>query len=138
MDLRDSAGISNSSAPRPLLGLDVGDKRVGVALGWRSPSFARPAGMFLRNQGQAEDEILKLIEIRGISEVVVGLPLSDDGSENEQCERVRNFCRRLERRTSAKLHFIDEYGTSQESLDRLALGGRTERAVRREGRIDSA
>lgn len=122
----------------PLVGLDIGDKRVGVALGWRSPAFARPAGTFLRAQGKAEDQILELLATRGVGEIIVGLPLNDDGSENEQCDRVRNFCRRLERRTSVKIRFVDEYCTSQDSIEKLALGGIASRAARREGRIDAA
>lgn len=102
------------------LGLDVGDKRVGVSLSDPSRLLASPLGVFDRAAGEAEQRILKLVEDQGISRIVVGMPFSEDGTENMQCRKIMAFCRRLAKRTPVEISFIDEYGSSCESQERLA------------------
>ena len=105
------------------MGLDVGDKRVGVSISDPLLMLASPLGVFLRSE--AEQRILKLTEEHRISKIVVGLPLNDDGTENEQCLKVKAFCRRLGRRTPVEIAYIDEYGSTCESIDLLKAGGGT-------------
>ena len=98
-----------------IIGLDIGDKRVGVALGSREAGLASPYGVFPRADNRAEREIIKLAGELGCRLVVAGLPLDENGRRTPQCEGVERFCRRLVRRLDLKLVFVDEYLSSCEA-----------------------
>jgi putative holliday junction resolvase len=121
-----------------ILGLDVGDKRVGVAMSrsLSGPVFALPT--LLRAQGNAEQEILSLIEKHKATTLVVGLPLGENGEATKQSDKVRSFCRRLERRAAVNIVFVDEYLSSAEALEELNLNRADEIEARRKGLIDAA
>lgn len=104
---------------KQILSLDVGDKRVGVALGTNNPRSLRPLGTFKRAKGLAEDKILEYIRQKELDQVVVGLPLSQDGAFTEQCTKIEQFCRRLHKRCSATFSFVDEYASSLEAEEKL-------------------
>lgn len=105
------------------IGLDVGDKNVGTALADSQAAVAVAYKTFSRAKGVAEQEILKLIKENGIATVVAGLPLSEDGSKNEQCSKVENFCTRIKKRSGVEVVYIDEYLTSVEAEERLRNAG---------------
>ncbi|MBX7144272.1 MAG: Holliday junction resolvase RuvX [Oligoflexia bacterium] len=119
------------------LGLDVGDKRVGVALCDELEILASPFDTFDRAQGRAEQEILRLIAERRVVGLVVGIPLSEDGSSNEQCLKVENFCRRLKRRLNLDIFFVDEYASSLEAEAKLARSSK-QKGTRAKAAIDAA
>jgi putative Holliday junction resolvase len=101
-----------------LLGLDVGDKRVGVALS--DGTTVVSIGTFNRAQGEAESKIIQLVGERKVDIIVSGLPLSENGEKNSQCQKVENFCRRLMKRLhGVELAFVDEYLTSVEAEQQL-------------------
>lgn len=116
-----------------VLAIDVGSKRVGIAIMDPALGLALPIGTFSRTGGVAEKEILKLIGERGVSDVVVGLPLNDDGSLGAFASQVKQFSKRIVRRSGVKCHFIDEYSSSEEAKEILGanVGHRTQ------GRIDA-
>lgn len=117
-----------------LMALDVGDVRVGVALLDSDAGVPLPHDTFIRAKGEAEKKILSLCEERTIEKILVGLPLNDDGSENEQSEKVRNFVRRLAKRIETPIELIDEYASSEEARQRLYDSGVRNPEV---GRIDA-
>jgi len=118
-----------------LLGLDVGDKRVGVALGSRVPVSFRPLDTFERTGGHAERDILELIGRHQITELVVGLPLSENGERNEQCAKVEKFCARLVKRCAIKIIYVDEYASTCEATELMALKGRP--SAKERARLDA-
>ena len=81
-----------------ILSLDVGDVRVGLAIMDEALRLPLPLGVVNRAQGEAERHILALCLERKVTKIVIGLPLSESGSENDQCLKVRNFARRLAQR----------------------------------------
>ena len=101
------------------LGLDVGDKRVGVALSDPLLMLASPVGVFERGKHKAETRILQLLSQYQVTKVVIGLPLSEDGEEHAQCAKVRAFCRRLARRSNVEMTYVDEYATTLTAKERL-------------------
>jgi putative Holliday junction resolvase len=103
-----------------IISLDVGDKRVGVAIGTQNPKSYAPYAIYDRAKGQAEEKIISLINSREVSEVVVGLPLSENGAINEQCTKIERFCHRLQRRCKVKIVFVDEYASSAEASEKIA------------------
>jgi len=120
-----------------IIGLDVGKKRVGVAVGDTATKLASPLETFDRAQGRAEKRLLELQRREDPSLIVVGLPVNEDGSLNEQCLLVLSFCRRLKRRLNVPFVYVDEYLTSLESQEILGLSGRRERAQRSTGSVDA-
>lgn len=120
-----------------LLGIDVGEKRVGVALSNESETIASPLAAFSRAKAGAEKEIKELIQKHGVRTVVAGLPLSADGQRTDQCEDVENFCRRLLKRNDIEIMYMDEYLSSEEAKERLGLGGNPSKKEREKGLVDA-
>ena len=111
-----------------IVGLDVGARRIGVAISDATGTLARPVGV-LRPDGLEADapraaaaEIARLrAEEDGVSALVVGLPCRLDGSANDMTARVRAFAEELGRLTGLPVTFQDERLTSREAESRLAL-----------------
>ena len=92
-----------------LVGLDVGFKTIGIAVSDRSYTIATPLNTVLR-KGTKKDLIkLKeyLIEYE-IGGFIAGLPISLDGSENEQTNKIRSFSGELRAYFSLPVEFWDE------------------------------
>ena len=92
-----------------LVGLDVGFKTIGIAVSDRSYTIATPLNTVLR-KGTTKDliklkEYLTEYEIGGF---VTGLPISLDGSENEQTKKIRYFSSELQSYFSLPVEYWDE------------------------------
>lgn len=98
-----------------ILSLDVGNRRVGIAMSDESGLLAHPYMTIERSSGQAERKIIECIRNFGIRSIVVGLPLDELGNKTTQCAKIETFCRRLERRVTIEIIFLDEYLTTQEA-----------------------
>lgn len=121
-----------------IIGLDVGDKRVGVACSDPSGKMALSRGAWERTNGLAERELVNLILAEGVTMVVVGLPVGENKEKNAQCERVERFCRRLLRRVPVMLVYVDEYASTQEALERLQAAGSSRRVAKRKNGVVDA
>lgn len=77
--------------------------------------LARPHDTFARAQGEAEKEILQLVNEHDIKVIVVGMPLDENNQPTKQCESVEAFCRRLAKRVKVEFVFVDEYCSSIEA-----------------------
>ena len=126
-----------------IAGLDVGERRIGVAVSDATGTLARPVGV-VRTSGldgdaleRAAAEISRLAgEEDGLVALVVGLPRRLDGSANDMTPRVQAFAQTLGRRTSLPIVLQDERLTSLEAESRLAIREKDWR-VRKE-RLDAA
>ena len=126
-----------------IVGLDVGERRIGVAVSDVSRTLARPLGV-LRPAGLdldavqvSADEIARLArEEDGVASIVVGLPRRLDGTPTDMTQRVEHFARQLEARTSLPVTLQDERLSSREAESRLALREKDWR--KRKQRIDAA
>lgn len=102
-----------------ILGLDVGEKRIGVAKVDSSTRIAVPVG-FLTRDGSEWLKIGRFIADLGISRVVLGLPRDNSGEETNQTEYTRGFARELaERFPGVEIDYEDESFTSVEAEERL-------------------
>ena len=112
------------------MGIDYGDKRIGVALSDLLCIISSPYEVFI-NKG--EDESLKhldkIIKENDVDEIAMGLPLNMDGSEGERARLHREFGQRLSDFSGVTVHFVDERLTSAEAEEILISSG-----VRREKR----
>ena len=126
-----------------IVGLDVGERRIGVAVSDVSRTLARPLGV-LRSAGldtdavqMAADEIARLAhEEDGVASIVVGLPRRLDGTPTDMTPRVERFARQLEARSALPVILQDERLSSREAESRLALRQKDWRV--RKQRLDAA
>ena len=77
------------------LGLDVGDKRTGVAISDPRGLLAIPLTVIAKGENAAIDDIIKLVEQHKIKRIVVGLPRLLNGGLGHQANRVKAFTEEL-------------------------------------------
>ena len=102
-----------------IIGLDVGEKRIGVAKADSGTRIAVPVG-FVDVDGLEWQEIAHIAELNGTKFFVLGLPRSNEGNETAQSLFVRNFAKTLvEKIPGARVRFQDESLTSVVAEERL-------------------
>ena len=107
-----------------IIGLDVGEKRIGVAKADTDTRIAVPVG-FVNVDGLEWQEIAEVAKLNNTNYFVVGLPRSNEGNETQQSLYVRNFAKiLLEKIPGAKLRFQDESLTSVVAEERLKSRGK--------------
>ena len=126
-----------------MVGLDVGERRIGLAISDASATLARPVGVVRIGalDAAAVDAVVAALTPHTeadevIGGVVVGLPRRLDGSPNALTPRVQAFAARLHERTGYQVHLQDERLTSVEAESRLARREKDWRA--RKARLDAA
>jgi putative Holliday junction resolvase len=125
------------------LGIDVGAKRIGLALSDASATLATP-WQVIQSGGSVETDVERLAaivtELRAedddLATIVVGLPLRLDGTPTDQTARARELAARLESVTGLSIVLQDERLTSREAEQRLAL--RMSDWRRRKQKLDAA
>ncbi len=91
------------------LGLDVGERRIGVALSDPSQRFARPLTTLTRGSRTEDfDAIAALVAEHRVGVVVVGHPISLDGTKGPQARRVERYAQALAARLSVPVMMCDE------------------------------
>ena len=92
-----------------IIGIDFGDKRIGVAMSDALELTAQRL-VLLDRQGTPKDveAIVGLVEEHGATALVVGLPLTMRGEQGPQAKKVVAFCDALRRRTTIPVHLLDE------------------------------
>ena len=99
-----------------ILGVDFGKKRTGTAYMDMEIKIPFPCELIEdSNARKIKRALMNIIEEKKIDTVVFGLPLSDDGKENEWCFEIRRFAEFLLKSVKVNIVFIDEYGTSKEA-----------------------
>ena len=108
-----------------ILGLDVGEKRIGVARADSNTRIAIPVGTIVVD-GSEWQEIARLTRVYDTNFFVLGLPRSNEGNETAQSLYVRNFAKTLlNKQPNAKIRFQDESLTSVEAERRLKARKKT-------------
>ena len=103
-----------------LLGLDVGDIRIGVALSDELGVAAHPLCTLTRKNRKVDlIAISDLVSIHKVERVIIGLPVSLDGSIGPQAEKVQKFAKRLGGVIDIPIEFQDERFTTTEAEDIL-------------------
>ena len=104
------------SRPGRVLALDVGRKRIGLALSDELGITAQGLETLERTGRRDDIEVLrKLIVARGVTELLIGDPLHMSGDASRQGEYTREFAAGLERKTGLPVTFRDERWTSKEA-----------------------
>lgn len=99
-----------------VLGVDFGKKRTGTAYMDMEIKIPFPCKLIEESNAiKVKMALINIIEEKKIDTVVFGLPLSDDGKENEWCFEIRRFADFLLKSVKVEIVFIDEYGTSKDA-----------------------
>ncbi|MDR9436552.1 MAG: Holliday junction resolvase RuvX [Thiohalophilus sp.] len=107
--------------PRTLLGFDYGLRRIGVAVGQEVTHSVAPLITLSRKTDKPDwDAITRLIDEWQPDLLVVGLPLTLEGEEQEMTQRARRFGNQLKGRYNLPVEMVDERLTSYEAEQLLA------------------
>jgi putative Holliday junction resolvase len=112
-----------------LLGVDVGERRIGVALGDLSTGDVRPLATIRRQDATTDAVTLRrLADEQGATELVVGLPLVADGSEGTQAALTRAWAAAVTPALGLPVAWRDERHTSQMAEERVGAFARRGRS----------
>ncbi len=107
------------------LALDLGDRRIGVAISDPLGIFARPLEVFERCSRQEDFvRVQALIAQHGVDVVIAGLPLNMDGTEGPQADWVRDYTTELAESITAPIILWDERLSTEEAKDILRAQGK--------------
>jgi putative Holliday junction resolvase len=100
-----------------ILSLDVGEKRIGIALSDSSRTIAQALKVINTSGSQARDiaEIKTLVNMYDVSLIVVGLPKNLDGSLGEKARRIMQFSEKIQQATGVSTDLWDERFTTNEA-----------------------
>lgn len=113
-----------------ILGLDVGERRIGVALGDPTGCFASPLCVLDARAPGLMKDIRNLCREHEVDRIILGFPLRMDGAEGPAVVKVRGFADRLTRAIPLPVEFWDER-LSTVSAERCLIEGGTRRAKRK-------
>ena len=110
MPVLDLTDLPAATAPRtPLVGLDLGEKTIGVAVSDGTRTVASPLQLIRKTKFTDDaNALFKLIEDRGAGGIVIGLPVNMDGTEGPRCQSSRAFARNILRLRDIPIAFWDE------------------------------
>ncbi|MFY0648798.1 Holliday junction resolvase RuvX [Sulfitobacter geojensis] len=129
-DMSEFAGALPSM--RALIGLDLGEKTIGVAVSDGFLSVATPLETVRRKKfGVDAARLAEIITERNIGGLVLGLPRNMDGSEGPRCQSTRAFARNFDKLTPLPITFWDER-LSTVAAERALLEADTSRKRRAE------
>jgi len=118
------------------LGIDFGEKRIGLAISDPGGRLAVPLRTLeRRNDRSALRQIAEIAREEGVARLVLGEPVGLDGQRGANAERVRRFGERLAGLTGLPLELIGEALTTVEATERLRQAGVDTR--REPARIDA-
>ena len=138
MPIRKLAELRDDLQPfQRLLGLDVGEKTVGLAVAGANLTVASPVGTIRRTKFAADAaQLLKTVDEYGIGGLIVGLPVNMDGSEGLRCQSVRQFGANVLALRDLPLVFWDER-LSTAAVERAMIGADLSRRKRAQ-KVDAA
>ncbi len=116
-----------------ILALDVGDRRIGLALSDPHGILASPLTIIERREPAVDvAAIIDIATHKEVERIIVGLPRSMNGSVGEQAEKVLGFVEDLKREVKVPVELRDERLTtvSAQRLMREASGGKKKKNVR--------
>ena len=122
----------------PIVGLDLGEKTIGVAVSDLSLTVASPLELIRKVKFTDDAKALfKLMESRGAGGIVIGLPVNMDGTEGPRCQSSRAFGRNLLRLKDIPIAFWDERMSSM-AINRMLIDEADMNRARRAEVVDKA
>lgn len=120
-----------------IVGIDHGNRKVGLAISDPLALFAIPIGTF--SPREALSTIERIRSEHGIEVLVIGWPITEHGEEAEATERVQQYINRLRKKfRDLAIVKMDERYSSRRAVSALVEAGVRKKSRREKGRIDSA
>ena len=120
----------------PLVGLDLGEKTIGVAVSDATRFVASPLDLIRKTKFTDDaNALFKLMESRHASGIVIGLPVNMDGTEGVRCQSNRAFARNLLRLRDLPIAFWDERMSTM-AVNRMLVGEADMTRARRADVVD--
>jgi putative Holliday junction resolvase len=120
----------------PIVGLDLGEKTIGVAVSDATLTVASPLELIRKTKFTDDAAALfKLMESRGAGGIVIGLPVNMDGTEGPRCQSSRAFGRNLLRLRDIPIAFWDERMSSM-AVNRVLINEADVTRARRADLVD--
>jgi putative Holliday junction resolvase len=111
-----------------IMALDVGDRRIGVALSDPTGLLARKLVIITRTSDSSDvQEIMTLVQEYAPGKLVVGLPLLLNGDEGLQAQKVQAFCALLCQTLAVPLETVDERFSTIAACEHMRQNGRKKR-----------
>ncbi len=119
-------GARGTAPTERLLGIDLGERRIGVAVADAATGTVTPLTTIRRSRKVSDDAavIARFAAEQRIGAVVVGLPLDMNGTEGSQALKTREWAMAVQATTALPLRFRDERLTSLRAEQRLGRTGR--------------
>lgn len=106
------------------LGLDVGDKRIGIAISDQLGLTAAGLETLHRTNSQTDAKtIAEIAKKHSVVEIIIGLPFNMDGSQGEQAQKVQSFGKKLARATGLPIIYEDERLSTFTAIQTLTVLG---------------
>ena len=122
----------------PLVGLDLGEKTIGVAVSDATRSVASPLDLIRKTKFTDDAAALfRAMESRTAAGIVIGLPVNMDGTEGPRCQSNRAFARNLLRLRELPIAFWDERMSTM-AVNRMLIGEMDVTRARRAEVVDKA
>lgn len=122
----------------PVVGLDLGEKTIGVAVSDTTLRIASPLETIRRSKfGADAARLFELMNSRGAAGVIIGLPVNMDGTEGPRCQSSRAFARNLIRLKDLPIAFWDERMSSM-AINRMLIDEADVSRARRAEVVDKA
>ena len=136
VDLTEMPAILPKGAA--LLGLDLGERTIGVAISDATRSIASPLELIRKTKFTDEaNRLFKLMDERRAGGIVIGLPVNMDGTEGTRCQSNRAFARNLLRLKDFPIAFWDERMSSM-AVNRMLIEEADVTRARRADLVDKA
>jgi putative Holliday junction resolvase len=114
-----------------IMGVDFGDSRIGVALGDPLGIMATPLTIITRTEEEKDiGALIDIIRQNGVGRIVIGLPISMDGTLGKQAEKVKAFAAELAKNTDIPVEFKDERLSTVVAKNLLQEARKTDRKTR--------
>ena len=119
------------------LALDIGNKRIGVAVSDITGLYAFPlTTIYRKNISNDIEKLYQLIIEKEANELIIGLPLLLSGEEGAQVRLVKSFVNLLNKKIDIPIYYIDERYSTVQAEDKLMNAGI--RSSKNQKKIDSA
>ena len=122
-----------------MLALDIGEKRIGVAVSDETETLARPLTTITRASRREDTEhIARLVMEQSAVRLIAGYPRSLSGDEGPQAQRVRRYVQALAAALPVPVELWDERYTTVEASERLLEAKPGRRKTRGRSQLDAA
>lgn len=91
-----------------VLGLDIGDVRIGVSMSDKLGIIASPLEVINRKKTNSKDRIVEIVKENDVEKIIYGLPISLDGSEKIQAKKVKKYIKELKKIINIEYEAVDE------------------------------